>query len=512
MLRGFRSVAAPLLLAWALAAPALAGKSADVRTGSFRDLSEGVAAYQRGDYATAVEKLQAAAGTALNSFRAHYYLGLALHAARRFPEAVAALEIALDLDPSQVQAHVALGDAWLRRGDADEALAAYVRALKLHSEYAPALDGIGRTYESKADEEKALEYFRRAITINKGYAEAYVHLADLYLRQDRRDDAVRLLLEAVTTRPDFAPALTRLGVAYGRMGLRNEAVASIRKAIALEPKVAEHRAALGRIQLDLDLPAGAASSFREALDLDPGSPEARAGMAELARRRGDYAGALAEIDSVLAASDLETPTRTRLAARREEIVAERDTAARIEPLVAAGAATREDRHALAEVYARRGMWSEAAALLQDAAAGPDRERLAYALLRAGRPRAAQPVYAELAAASSRPDLDLNEGVAFAGFGDDASAVLAYRRALGKDPLHADARLYLAASLLRLGRDDEAVREFKAFVDAHPEDEAVERVRRIVEQIAPGALPPAASAGALEKPAVPDAPREEETGR
>ena len=267
-----------------------------------------------------------------------------------------------------------------------------------------------------------------------------------------------------------------------------------------------------RIQLDLDLPGGAAESFREALELDPGSVEARAGMAELARRRGEYAAALAELDAVLAASDLETPTRARLAARRDELAAERDAAARIEPLVASGSATPEDRLALAEVYARRGLWSEAADLLRDAATPWDREKLAYALLRAGRFRAAEPLYAELAAASTRPDLDLDEGVAAAGYGDDERAALAYRRALSKDPLHPDARLYLAASLLRLGREEEAVREFKAFVEANPDHESVERVRRIVEQVAPGALPPAASPGAIEPPTVPAAPREEESGR
>jgi len=55
-----------------------AGRAADVRRESHELLNAGVAAYRQGDYATAVDKLRRSAAMALNSFRAHYYLGLAL--------------------------------------------------------------------------------------------------------------------------------------------------------------------------------------------------------------------------------------------------------------------------------------------------------------------------------------------------------------------------------------------------------------------------------------------------
>ena len=185
--RAFALAAA--ILAAAVVSPLQAGKSAEVRTESFRLLNEGVAAYNRGEYKEAAEKLGASASMALNSYRAYYYLGLALIGDRRAAEAVDALTVALDLDPSQLLAHVAMGDAQLKRGDSAEASAAYYRALKLRSEYAAALDGIARTYEAQEDDEKALAFYRRAIASNKGYAESYVHLGDLLLRQGRLADA-----------------------------------------------------------------------------------------------------------------------------------------------------------------------------------------------------------------------------------------------------------------------------------------------------------------------------------
>ena len=74
----------------------LAGRASEMRVEAFELLSEGVAAYNRGDYPGAVEKLRRATSIALNSFRAHYYLGLALNASRRYEEALETLGVALD--------------------------------------------------------------------------------------------------------------------------------------------------------------------------------------------------------------------------------------------------------------------------------------------------------------------------------------------------------------------------------------------------------------------------------
>jgi tetratricopeptide (TPR) repeat protein len=510
--RAFALAAA--ILAAAAVSPLRAGKSAEVRTESFRLLNEGVAAYNRGEYKEAAEKLGASASMALNSYRAYYFLGLALIGDRRASEAVDALTVALDLDPSQMLAHVAMGDAQLKRGDAAEAAAAYYRALKLRSEFAPALDGIARTYEAQEDDEKALAFFRRAIASNKGYAESYVHLGDLYLRQGRVADAIRLLLEAVTIRPDFAPGLNRLALAYNRLGLQNEAVATIRKAISLEPKSADHRATLGLIQLALGLPAGAEASFKEALALEPGHIPAREGMAEIERRRGAYDPALAQLDTILAEPRLETPERKRLADRRVAVAAERDRVAALEAGFSSGAASPDDLRSLASIYASRGQWEKAADLeTRSATEGAAREYLGYYLLRAGKFRAAHDIYSKVAGESKRADLWVNDGVALAGVGDDVAAAASFERALAIDPAHPRARLYLGNALLRRGRTAEAAAEFKRFVEDYPDVEPAERARRILAEIAPGALPPPPPpAGSSESPAPPPPPKQQETSK
>ncbi|ANM30011.1 hypothetical protein ABI59_11165 [Acidobacteria bacterium Mor1] len=541
---------ATVLLGSALISPVVRAERAEVvRTESFRLINEGVSAYNRGDYSGAVESLSTVAAMALNSFRAHYYLGLALIGDRRYGEAIEMLEIALDLDPTHLNAHVNLGNAYLKLGDIDEASAEYYRAMKLRAEYPPALDGLARTAEARADDAKAIEMFRRAIASDQGYAEAYTHLGELYLRQDRLDDAVRLLAEAVSIRPDYAPGLNRLALAYSRLGLENEAVATIRKAIELEPQAASHQSALGHIQLGLGLVETAEKSFARSLELDSGLPDARRGTAEVARRRGDYEAALAEVQVILDDQRTGGSLRRSFEALLESIGQERDRVAELEALAANGDAAGEaadavtdgemadqamnvtedgqpadgadgdasneagdvaadageavaaadaaprglnaaERIELAGIYADRRQWRRAADTLEPGAENDDaRETLAFYLFQAGRFRDAQSIYAALAQTTPRSDLEVNNGVALTLLGSDSAAIDAYRRALNIDPENSLAQLYLGNALLRLGRSDEAADAYVVFLDrAEGNSEAKERVRRILEQVAPGRLP------------------------
>lgn len=470
-----------------------------VRREVARLLNEGTAALNRGDYPRAVETLERCASLHLNSFHAHYYLGLALVGERRYAEAIEALKIALDLDPSHPGANVAIGNAWLKRGDVDEAFAAFYRALELRADYPPALDGIARAYEARAEDDKAIETYRRILARDKGYAEAYTHLGDLLLRKGRVSEAVSLLSEAVKIRPDFAEGLDRLAAAYARVGFFNEAIATIERAVALEPLSAAHLATLGSVQLEMGLPAAAEKSLARALELDPGLPEARAGTAELARRRGDYPAALAAVEAALADPRVDALWRQRLETLRSVLEQERQDVERLEPRVAAGEAAPEEMRALAAVYARRGEFARAASLEADSRPeGEARETLAYYLLRAGKYRGAHALYAELASAALRADLHVNDGVSLALLGDARAAAEAFRRAIALDSKELRARVYLANALLRLGEKEEAVVLYKLYLLEAPPGATAERVRRVLLQVAPEVLadvpPPALPVG------------------
>lgn len=483
------ALACAIFLATTGSTDLFAGRAAEVRVRSFEALNEGVSAYKRGDYALAVERLTESASMALNSFRAHYYLGLALIGNRQYVEAIDVLEIVLDLDPEHLQSLVAIGDAFLKKGNISEARAAYERSLQVRPAYPAALDGLGRSYEAQSEEQRAIEYFEEAIRSNKGYAPGYTHLGDLYMRQGDLESAVRLLEEAIEIRRDYAPGLNRLALAYGRLGLHNEGVATIQEAIELEPLNPVHLITLGRLQLNQGFVTGAERSFNEALQLDPDMPEGRAGLGAVAYRRAEFDKALADLDAAIEHPRLDALMRKRLIDYRAIIAAEAEEVATLIQRVTDETATPEEHARLAELAVSRGLWQPAVDLQRGA---PDnatqKERLAYMLFKAGQYREAHSIYSELAAASDNPDLQLNTAVSLALLGDDSGAAEAYRRVLELDPGNRRALVYLGNALLRMGRNGEAAQAYAESLAGDVQDETAERIRRILLQIAPELIP------------------------
>lgn len=506
----FSTILLIALISGILAPYAEAGRAGDVRRDSFVLINEGVTAYKNGDYAIAVEKLRKASSMALNNFRAHFYLGLALIGDRRYRDALEALSISLDLDPDHLQSLVAVGDAYLKLGDISEAQASYYSALKYRPEYAAALDGLARIYEAQAEYDEAIAHFLRAISSNRGFAPAYTHLGDLYLRVGKFEEAVELLEEAVQVRPDFADGLNRLSLAYGRLGLINEAIATIQKALEIEPHNAEHPATLGQLALEQGSLSAAESAFRKSLELDAAQPHGLYGLAEVARRRGQYALSLERVDAALSDPRLDAILAGRFTAYRAEVLDEKEIFERLEALVDTGEAESDHYSELALIYADRRLWEQASELQGQVDPSPEqRERLAFMLFRANRFREAHEIYAGLLAETASATAAVNDGVTLAMLGDDDAAVVMYRRALEIDPDNRTATLFLANALLRLGHHDEAVESYSTFLKDAERGEWAERVRRMLEQIAPETLPPARKP--LEPPPVPVDPNHSAEG-
>ena len=469
------------LLTTAICSPLLAGDAAKIRTDSFRLLGEGIGAYRRGETQIAVDALQKSASMALNNFRAHYFLGLALLQDRRYREATVPLEIALDLDPGHLLAHVALGNALLKIGDTNEAQAEFFRSLKLKPDFPPALDGLARVLEARGKIELAIKAYRRAIKADAGYAEAYTHLGDLHLRQNRIDLAIEALVEAVRIRPDFTGGLNRLALAYSIMGMSNEAVATITRAIELQPGSPDHLSTLGRIQLELGNLNRAEDAFLEALTMDPAWPAARLGQAEIERRRGSYDAAIVELDEALADDRLGARDIRRINAARNRIVEEQTHWIALNTRIDEGTATDDDRRTLALVFAERGDYPAAQDLQNGIVdTNADREFLAWLNFQTGSFRAAREGYRILAEETGSAEAFLNLGVSQARLGRDAEAIQSFERALEIDPALREARLYLGNALLRLGREKEALEIWPPIAFSEQRDAVAERVRRVME--------------------------------
>jgi tetratricopeptide (TPR) repeat protein len=435
-----RAAAAVFCCAAALCSGATA-LHAEIRARVFKLITDGTQAYKDGRNADAIKMLEEAANIALNSFKAYYYLGLALKADRQYQRAIEPLQIAIELDPVNLAARVALGDCYLKRGDPPEALAEYHRALSLGADYAPAYDGLGRAAEAAGETEKAIEHYRKAIELNPGFPDSALNLGDLFLREGRTTEAIQLFLTAIKVRPDFAAAYNRLGVAYSRQRFNNEAIAALRQAEVLEKGNPWHGVTIGGIYMDLGSLVLAQRELDQALALDPDFLEVYQARARLKRRVGDLAGAQEEIKAGLARKSddahgieqlAETATRLADESRRlTELNATLDSKPRDIPTLLA----------LADLRVSFGDFPAAVQLLLEAekAAGGDADsallgRLSYAALRAGQfDEAARAAESLVKLSPGDPGLQLNLGLARLGLGQTPEAEVALREAARLKP-------------------------------------------------------------------------------
>jgi tetratricopeptide (TPR) repeat protein len=483
-MRSIVRLASAWLLVAAGAAPARALTLREARERSAQALSQGTQLYEQGDYRKAIELLRQAAAIHLNSFQAHFQLGVALREAREYEEAIEALGVASELNPRHLLAQVALGDCYLKMGDVREAEARYQRALDLQPDYAAAYDGLARLREALGRPDDAVDYYRRAIEANAGYPDAHLNLGDLYQRQGRLEEAASLLLKAIQIRPDFAAAFNRLGVVFARQHLRQEAIAALREAERLEPKNPFHPFTLGRNYVELGSPARAREALERALALDPSFPEVYIELAKLKRGEGDYTGALATLVEGLGRVG-DPQDRELLQAERDRFDAERARAERLRLAVESGGGVKA-AFELGRHWAEAGDFEAAARALEgqvDADRDPT-ETVAewgYYLLKARRYAEARPVFTALSR-RSRDDYGswVNLGIAESGSGRYDEALSAYLAALRLRPEAPEAMLYLGNLYLRRGEYQRARDSYQGYLKTAAEEAGAGRVRRVLE--------------------------------
>jgi len=168
---------------------------------------------------------------------AHYNLGTALSAERKFDEALTEFQESVNLDPGYAEAHNNLGAMLHLLGRLDEAAVHYGRAVALRPDNVQAQNNLGRLFSQQGRQAEAIDCFRRALALDPDFAAALYGLAWIRATSDSslRDakEAVRLAERAdALTRHNDPPALDVLAASYAAAGLFDQAVATGRSAAA----------------------------------------------------------------------------------------------------------------------------------------------------------------------------------------------------------------------------------------------------------------------------------------
>jgi len=466
-------------------------RAQEVRARVFKLITDGAQAYKDGRHAEAIRMLEEAAGIALNSFKAYYYLGLAYKGDRQYQKAIDPLQIAIELDPVNLAARVALADCYLKRGDPPEALAEYHRTLALQADYAPAYDGLGRAAEAAGETEKAIEHYRKAIELNPGFPDASLNLGDLLMNEGRLTEAIQLFVTAIRVRPDFAAAYNRLGVAYSRQRFNNEAIAALRQAELLEKGNPWHPVTIGGIFMQLNSLVQAQRELDKALEVDPDYLELYLARASLKRRVGDLAGAQGEIKAGMVRDTEDPRMEAQLAEMETRLAQESQRLTELNAALEAKPGDVPTLLALADLRMSFGDYAAAVERLLEAelAAGGDADsgllgRLSFAALRAGRfddaVRASETL---VRLGPGEPSQLINLGLARLGVGRTAEAETALREAARLKPGDPAPLCYLGDLYALEGQFSKALETLGTAVAMTPEgSEERSRIERLIRAL------------------------------
>jgi Flp pilus assembly protein TadD len=184
---------------------------------------DGVALFERGDYAAAAGTLRLAILDRPDAAYRHYLLGLALWKSGDPESAEASLVRSTSLDPTQVKSWINLARVRHDLRDRTGALDAADEAVRLDPTSADAMHQRGRALMELGRGEQALDALTTAHDLDRDNGYIANTLGLLLIQTGKAADAIEPLEVAKVALPHVAYVRNNLGVAYERAGRLEEA-------------------------------------------------------------------------------------------------------------------------------------------------------------------------------------------------------------------------------------------------------------------------------------------------
>lgn len=207
--------------------------------------------------------------------------------------ALAQLDLLQDARPSDARVKYVAGLLFVDRGDLKSAIENFSAAVDKDPSLYGAWQDLGLAHVRLNDWEKAVRAFSELAGRQQNSVEAaYLHALALY--NARRVDAAEAeARRALRLNPGFADAHTLLGIILASRGnVNEEALEFLTQAVALEPKNFDAHFYLGRVRYVLGVYGTALEHLRQAVALNPGSVEARFFLGTVLEKNGDNEQAL----------------------------------------------------------------------------------------------------------------------------------------------------------------------------------------------------------------------------
>jgi tetratricopeptide (TPR) repeat protein len=221
---------------------------------------QGVQAFERKDYALALDHFRAILVERPGFADIRHYAGLCLIFLARADEALEQVELALETNPGYVEAHVTRALLLQDLARYDEAEDAFSRAAACEQEghgrfpaavtakLANAHAAVGDLYMSAGAAAEAADQYRAALELRPRFHDIRNKFAAALLALQRPDEARIELERTLDANPRFLAARLNLGLALHRLGRQHDAAAEWQECARQQPDNPQVRAYLAILE------------------------------------------------------------------------------------------------------------------------------------------------------------------------------------------------------------------------------------------------------------------------
>lgn len=171
------------------------------------EFTQGVAAYNKGDFQAAAQAFEAAVQKAPTVPDLYVNLALAYFRLNRAADAVTQLEKAASLASEDPKVHFQLGSAYVELQAYDKAIAAFEKGLSKQQDLATdplafeATATLGAVYFAKGDNDRAAAQFKKVLAVKPGAPGPTLGMAKVHFSKGEIDKALQLFEQVVAQHP-----------------------------------------------------------------------------------------------------------------------------------------------------------------------------------------------------------------------------------------------------------------------------------------------------------------------
>ncbi|MFP4040652.1 MAG: tetratricopeptide repeat protein [Desulfosudaceae bacterium] len=200
-------------------------------------------------------------------------LGMAYFKAGKNSPAKKAFEAAIGYDPASVRARNNLGMILIEQGEAEAALPHFEKAIQLEPRYYNSWYNLGRALYDLNRLRQATTAFRQAVKLNPLYDKAHNNLGIALMQQDYADRALDCFRRTLEINPAYLKAYSNMGIALLRQGKTDQARRVLKKALDMDPYYLEAYNNLKRVDSLREKYGRKIDRLRNRSDRNPENPD-----------------------------------------------------------------------------------------------------------------------------------------------------------------------------------------------------------------------------------------------